>query len=102
MSKINGGSAPLVVLLLTTGFPAWRSKGIHIPSIYLRWLACYHAYTGSDNRTLAERSNISLAAGDVLLLCQGFEGEREFTGPNLIRKEIRCAGHRESVALPSH
>jgi hypothetical protein len=21
--------------------PAWRSKGIHIPSIYLRWLACY-------------------------------------------------------------
>jgi hypothetical protein len=26
----------------------------------------------------------------------------EFTGPNLIRKEIRCAGHRESVALPSH
>jgi hypothetical protein len=42
-----------------------------------------------------------MTAGDVLM-CQGLEGEREFTGPNLILKEIRCAGHRESVALPSH
>jgi hypothetical protein len=31
----------LVVFLLTTRFPAMQSKGIHIPSIYLHWLACY-------------------------------------------------------------